>query len=133
MSYRTTMRVRGFFLVQCLLWGVAVVDAGTTLAKTDGPGDPGWPREHVQDGNRLLVYQPQVDDWKNFHDLTWRMAVSLTPKGGKEVVGVVEMKGTTQVDNDKKIVLITNPEVTRSYFPSLDATQKDMVEQKFKS
>ena len=46
------------------------------------------PREYARDGNRLLVYQPQVDDWKNFHDLIWRMAVSLTPKGGKEAVGV---------------------------------------------
>ena len=45
-------------------------------------------RANVRDGNRLLVYQPQVDNWKNFHDLTWRIAVSLTPKGGKEAVGV---------------------------------------------
>ena len=58
------------------------------MAKTDGSGDPGWPREHARGGNRLLVYQPPVDDWKNFHDLTWRMAVSLTPKGGNEAVGV---------------------------------------------
>jgi hypothetical protein len=74
-----------------------------------------------------------VDDWKNFHDLTWRMAVSLTPKGGKEVVGVVEMKGTTQVDNDNKVVLITDPAVTRTYFPSLDPTQTEKMEQMFKS
>ena len=31
------------------------------------------------------------------------MAVSLTPKGGKEVVGVVEMKGNTDVDNVAKV------------------------------
>ena len=66
---------------------IVVFGSGNALAKTDVAGDPGWPREHVRDGNRLLVYQPQVDDWKNFHDLTWRMAVSLT-KRGKEAVGV---------------------------------------------
>jgi hypothetical protein len=125
------MKARRLFLVRCLV--CVVVGSGTALAKTDGSGDPGWPREHVQNGNRLLVYQPQVDDWKNFHDLTWRMAVSLTPKGGKDVVGVVEMKGTTQVDNDNKVVLITNPEVTRTYFPSLDPTQTQKKEQMFKS
>jgi hypothetical protein len=75
------MRARRLCIVQCLFGVIVVFGSGTALAKTDVAGDPGWPREHVRDGNRLLVYQPQVDDWKNFHDLTWRMAVSLTPKG----------------------------------------------------
>jgi hypothetical protein len=88
MCYRAMMRVRKLSLVRCLVWVVVVFGSGTALAKTDGSGDPGWPREHARDGNRLLVYQPQVDDWKNLHDLTWRMAVSLTPKGGEEAVGV---------------------------------------------
>ena len=48
------------------------------------------------------------------------MAISLTPKSGKEVVGVVEMKGNTDVDNVAKVAVITNPQVTGTYFPSLD-------------
>ena len=89
--------------------------------------DPGWPREKYSNGNRLIIYQPQVDDWKNFQELTWRMAVSLTPKGGKEVVGVVEMKGNTDVDNVSKVVVITNPAITGTHFPSLDpATAEKM-------
>src|SRR5438094_1031684 len=95
--------------------------------------DPGWPREKYSNGNRLIIYQPQVDDWKNFQELTWRMAVSLTPKGGKEVVGVVEMKGNTDVDNVAKVVIITNPQVTGTYFPSLDPGAKEKMEQLFKS
>jgi hypothetical protein len=82
------MRVRKLSLVRCLVWVVVVFGSGTALAKTDGSGGPGSPREHARDGNSLLVYQPQVDDWKYFHGLTWRIAVSLTPKGGKEGVGV---------------------------------------------
>ena len=82
------IRARRLCVVRCLVWVVVVFGSGTALAKMDGSGDPGWPREHVRDGNHLLVYQPQVDDWKNFHDLTWRMAVSLTPKEGKAAVGV---------------------------------------------
>jgi len=35
-------------------------------------GDSTWPR--VQDENRLIIYQPQVDDWKNFQDVSWPMA-----------------------------------------------------------
>src|SRR5215475_799234 len=87
-----------------------------------------WPRERYQDGNRLIIYQPQVDDWKNFQDLSWRMAVSLTPKGGKTVVGVVEMKGTTSVDNVSKLVTISNLQITGTYFPSLDKATADKME-----
>src|SRR5207248_10036034 len=100
---------------------------------TSGSADPGWPREKFSNGNRLITYQPQVDDWKNFQELTWRMAVSLTPKGGKEVVGVGEMKGNTDVDNVAKVVIITNPQVTGTHFPSLDQAAAEKMEQSFKT
>src|SRR5262245_54954619 len=95
--------------------------------------DSSWPRERYQNGNRLIVYQPQIDDWKNFQDLSWRMAVSLTPKSGKTVVGVVEMKGTTSVDNVNKLVNISNLQITGTDFPSLDKATADKMEQVFKS
>ena len=109
--------------------------AGTAKSPTssDQSGDPGWPREKNNNGNRLIIYQPQVDDWTNFRDLSWRMAVSLTPKGGKEAVGVVEMKGTTEVDNVAKVVTINNPEVTKTYFPSLDPATTEKMEQLVKA
>src|SRR5881394_2200974 len=95
--------------------------------------DSSWPREKYQDGNRLIVYQPQVDDWKNFQDLSWRMAISLAPKSGKTVVGVVEMKGNTNIDNVAKVAVITNPKITGTYFPSLDQATKEKMEQLFKT
>jgi hypothetical protein len=107
--------------------------AAKSTTGSDQSGNTGWPRERYQDGTKLIIYQPQVDDWKNFQELTWRMAVSLTPKGGKEVVGVVEMKGNTDIDNVAKVVVITNPEVTGAYFPSLDQATKEKMEQLFKT
>jgi len=73
--------------------------AAQSTAGLNQSGDSGWPREKYSNGTRLIIYQPQVDDWKNFQELSWRMAISLTPKSGKEVVGVVGMKGHTDVDN----------------------------------
>src|SRR5262249_34023114 len=96
-------------------------------------GASGWPREKFSNGNRLIVYQPQVDDWQNFQDLSWRMAISLTPKSGKTVIGVVEMKGNTSIGNVSKLVLISNPQVTGTYFPSVDQATKEKMEQLFKS
>jgi hypothetical protein len=104
-----------------------------TFGQANQPTDPGWPREHYQNGTKLIVYQPQVDDWSNFENLSWRMAISMTPKGGKEIIGVIVMKGKTLVDNDQKIVLIMNPEVVSTSFPGLDAAAADKATQTFKT
>src|SRR5437764_14879738 len=126
-------------LLQCVITIAALLaspverSAATTTTGSDQSSDPGWPRERYQNGTRLIIYQPQVDDWKNFQDLSWRMAVSLTPKSGNEVVGVVEMKGNTDIDNVAKVAVITNPQVTGTYFPSLDQATKEKMEQLFKT
>src|SRR5204863_1787988 len=134
-----TMKLPNISLLQVVVAIAALLaspverSAATTTTASNQPGDPGWPREQYQNGTRLIIYQPQVDDWKNFQDLSWRMAVSLTPKSGKEVVGVVEMKGHTDIDNVAKVAVITNPQVTGTYFPSLDQATKEKMEQLFKS
>src|SRR6059058_2337083 len=126
-------------LLQCVITIAALLaspverSAATTTTGSDQSSDPGWPRERYQNGTRLIIYQPQVDDWKNFQDLSWRMAVSLTPKSGKEVLGVVEMKGNTDIDNIAKVAIITNPQVTGTYFPSLDKAAAEKMEQLFKT
>src|SRR5207249_3183781 len=130
------MKLLNTSLLRCAIVVGALLAAPLEGAATTGPdqsGDPGWPRAKTSNGNRLIVYQPQVDNWKSFKELSWRMAVSLTPKGGKEAVGVVEMKGNTEVDNVNKVVVITNPEITSTYFPSLDQATKEKTEQLFKS
>src|SRR6478672_4975046 len=109
------------------------IRAATSTTASGQSSDPGWPREKYSNGTRLIIYQPQVDDWQNFQNLSWRMAVSLTPKGGKEVVGVVEMKGNTDIDNVAKVAIITNPQVTGTYFPSLDKATAEKMEQLFKT
>ncbi len=48
------------------------------------------------------------------------MAFSLTPAGRKRVVGVVELEGHTDADNDSKRELINNLKVTKTHFPFLD-------------
>src|SRR5881398_1235686 len=130
------MKLLNTSLLHCAIVVGALLAAPLEGAATTGPdqsGDPGWPRAKTSNGNRLIVYQPQVDNWKSFKELSWRMAVSLTPKGGKEVVGVVEMKGNTEVDNVAKVVIITNPQVTGTHFPSLDQATAEKMEQSFKT
>src|SRR5438034_4294962 len=131
------MKLRTTSLLYCLIVFVAFFaspfERAFGTAAPNQSGDPGWSREKISNGTRLIIYQPQVDDWKNFQELSWRMAVSLTPRGGKEVVGIVEMKGNTGVDNFAKIVMITNPQVTGTYFPSLDPATAEKMQQLFKN
>jgi hypothetical protein len=117
------MKVTVFLAIMFPVWLAAAVAQ-----------DPGWPRQITKQGNTLLYYQPQVDEWKDFAEITWRMAFSLIPAGGNEVVGVVEAQGHTDVDTDNKVVLISNLKIIGTRFPSLDpasAAQMDQLVKKF--
>src|SRR6476646_5652014 len=120
------MRFFNISFLKCLIVTAALftspfeIRAATSTPPSGRSSDSSWPREKYINGNRLIIYQPQVVDWKNFQDLSWRMAISLTPKSGTTVLGVVEMKGNTNIDNVAKVAIITNPQVTGTYFPSLD-------------
>ena len=94
---------------------------GAKTPDTAAQEDPGWPRETNNQGNILVTYQPQVDDWKNFRELDWRMAFSLTPAGGQEVVGVATLHSNTDIDNDNKLVTLTDLKIVDTRFPALDA------------
>src|SRR3954464_15612021 len=133
------MRLPNTSFLKCLVVRAALfispfeIRAATSTTASVQSSDSSWPREKYSNGTRLIIYQPQVDDWKNFQDLSWRMAISLTPKGGKTVLGVVEMKGNTNIDNVAKIATITNPQVIGTYFPSLDNATKEKMDQMFKT
>src|SRR5438034_1024365 len=105
------MKLFNTSLFQCMtVIGALLVSPINAIAANSTTGssqstDSGWPREKYSNGTRLIIYQPQIDDWRNFQDLSWRMAVSLTPKSGKTVLGVVEMKGNTNIDNVAKVVV----------------------------
>jgi hypothetical protein len=92
-------------------------------------GDPGWPHTITSPAGTLVSYQPQVDDWKNFTDITWRQAFQLTPTGGKPVLGAATFSGTTKVDNDRHLVDFSSIMVTNTYFPGLDPANSAQMDQ----
>ncbi len=82
--------------------------------------DPGWPREKTVNGAHLVYYQPQVDEWNDFKLLNLRMAITVTPAGGKAQPGVVTAEMQTEVNMDTHTVLFSHPLITGTFFPSLD-------------
>ncbi len=111
--------------VRCLVVSLVLVLAWVTVGMAR---DAGWPRQLSQNGDTLIIYQPQVDEWKNFSEISYRMAISLTPKGGKPAVGVLAMTAETRVDNDRQMVWITNLQITKTHFPSLESKTAEKME-----
>src|SRR5580704_16762959 len=70
--------------------------------------DIGWPREMTQNGARIVYYQPQIDRWSDYRTLDARMAISVTPAGGKPTLGVVSIQARTDVDKEARNVVISN-------------------------
>jgi uncharacterized membrane protein YgcG len=95
--------------------------------------DPGWPRQIVNPGGTLIIYQPQIDDWTNFTDITWRQAFQLTPAGGKQLVGAATLEGTTEVNTETHMVFMSNLKVLNTYFPSQDPATSTQMGQLFKT
>jgi len=115
---------------------IFIVVAGLAFCLQSGARaqqDPGWPRKLVKSGGTVIIYQPQVDDWKNFTDLSWRQAFQLTPTGGKQAVGAASFNGTTSVNNDTHVVTIYGIQVTNTYFPGLDPTTAAQMDQLVRS
>ena len=93
-------------------------------ANSSNASDPGWPRQRTSEKGSLVYYQPQVDDWKDFKQLNFRMAFSLTPKGGKEVVGIIEVQAQTDVSVDDHTVLLSNFRINQVKLPGVEDTLK---------
>ena len=129
----TFRRCLCLILVFCLILATtplrAQKPAGTpTPAAGSASSDPGWPREVKQDGARLVYYQPQIDEWKDYRELTGDMAVSLTPAGGQPTLGVASLSASTMADLEKRTVVIRSIQITSSRFPSADKATADSLD-----
>src|ERR1700733_12308471 len=83
--------------------------------------DIGWPREMTQNGAHIVYYQPQIDQWTDYRTLDARMAISVTPVGGKPTLGVVSIQARTDADKENRTVVISNIKLVDTRFPSADA------------
>src|SRR5271167_101906 len=95
--------------------------------------DPGWPRQITKPGGKLVLYQPQVDDWKDYKQVDARMAFTLTPTAGKSHVGVVTVQLQSAVNVEDHTVFLSDPQITSVSFPSLDPATTAQMDQLMKT
>ncbi|MBN9299499.1 MAG: hypothetical protein J0I41_21035 [Filimonas sp.] len=124
-----TYASRTLFTAVILLGYLAVLSPSTARAQQDA----GWPRQIKNDDGTLLIYQPQIEDWKDYKSLTGNIAFSLTPKDGKEIHGVATFQSETTVDKENRTVYLKSISYPSIRFPSLeesDANKMQMISHK---
>ena len=85
-------------------------------AQTESPDDIGWPREITHEQGTVIIYQPQLDSFKN-NVLEGRAAVSVTLKDRDEpVFGAIWFKARLETDLDNRTASILNLEIPRVRF-----------------
>lgn len=100
----------------------AAAQAQSAAAVPEPPAaDLGWPRQIEREGTKLVYYQPQLDEWKDYKFLSARLAFALTPRGGKQIHGVASLTANTLVDQQARTVFLRDIAVTGVRFPSADA------------
>jgi hypothetical protein len=105
----------------------------TPPAPASATRDIGWPRQLVTERATLVYYQPELDEWNDYKALKCRIALSLTPKGGKPALGVASISANTLVDTEARTVFLRDIAITSVRFPSADAATAQAHEQLVKS
>ncbi len=94
-----------------------------------------WPKQITQDGKTLILYQPQIDSWKDQRELNGALAFSISPKKGEANLGVIRFQALTDANTETHQVLIHNLQISQIDFPSLEAAKaqplKDLTQQLF--
>ena len=116
-------RVRYTFSVLCCFLAITLP---SVLAQTSSDADPGWPRELDARGFHIVVYQPQVDQWKKNH-LEARAAVTVTRPGEPTAqYGIVSLTARTDVDKESRMVTLEDLKVSSVSFPAAKSQESEL-------
>jgi hypothetical protein len=93
-----------------------------------------WPHTIAgPNGSSAVVYQPQPTSWPEHQSLTARAAIAITPQGAKSpILGTLDLAFATRTDPDTRTVILTEPRLIQSHFPSVDTERAARIEAKIK-
>ena len=91
--------------------------------------DQQWPQELMGgDGSTVLLYQPQVESWKDYKLLRARMAVAFRRMGTTNpLLGAVVLEGDTSTSNENGLVRISSIRIVEGRFPGLTSAESDRL------
>jgi hypothetical protein len=92
--------------------------SGQYLQETDDP--EAWPRTYETAKGRMVLYQPQFTDWKEFRRIEALVAAEyVSAPGVLPVFGVIGLAGDTSYDEDGDQIVITGVTITSLNFSGL--------------
>lgn len=92
-----------------------------------------WPHTVTVGGASATIYQPQAISWPDDETLTARAAIAVRPKSAAgETLGTIELTVTTRTDAITNMVVLSNPVLLASRFPTLDTAQAAEMEQRIR-
>jgi hypothetical protein len=93
-----------------------------------------WPQTvRGPNGSSAVVYQPQPISWPEHQSLTARAAIAVTTQGAKTpILGTIELTFATRTDPGTGTVILTEPKLIRSHFPTLDTERAARFEARIK-
>ncbi len=113
---------KGILIFVCGILALAFTPA--LRAQTETVDDIGWPREITHEQGTVIMFQPQLDSFKN-NVLEGRAAVSVTFKDSQEpVFGAIWFKARLETDLDTRTAGILNLEIPRVRFPEATPEQE---------
>src|SRR5262249_45055213 len=91
--------------------------------------DQKWPQELMGgDGSTVLLYQPQVESWKDYKLLRARMAVAFRRTGTPSpTLGPAVLEGDTSASSEAGQVRISNIRIVEGRFPALSAADSSRL------
>ncbi|MGB5250466.1 MAG: hypothetical protein WBO47_12610, partial [Gammaproteobacteria bacterium] len=97
--------------------------AGSAEAESATQGAPAglspgeYPRKREIEGATMVVHAPQIRSWTDFVQFESLVAIELIPDGSEDrFLGTATLSGNTEVDLDKRIVVVTQPKVDKVTF-----------------
>jgi hypothetical protein len=85
-----------------------------------------------RDGNHVVVYQPQLKSWQKYRTLIADTAISITPTGEKQILGVISWRADTISNVSTHTVFVHDIEVLSSRFPYLDPSADAAMQQRIR-
>jgi len=88
-------------LIGALAIGVSALTCGDAGAWAQGAQDPvsalAWPRDFDHGGQRIEIYQPQIERWAG-DQISGRAAIAIAAQNGSPTYGVAEFSADADID-----------------------------------
>jgi len=97
------------------------------FAQTPVGGDGDWPREIDTDSIHLVIYQPQVNSWKD-NRIEARSAVIVTRnEDPAQSFGTVSIHARAEIDRETRLVAFEDITVKDANIPSASSLQSSLL------